>query len=276
MKLSYEDAAQFYQLMQALQFFVNQQRNILPHCVSLDDYIAAPPDEQVKVRNALYENTHLFDAFVAENPAQLSADELDIVRGWKGFVPGSFLIERYLKKATIFIGVDHAADVYGVLGLTETLEEMLYGRRLPIMITKSVLLPFKDRIVHDGFFELHNVFFGAGTRRELKESYMTAKQQGRILWTLGKTLGPKQEKRARRKPDRDWRPIVDELVSAAQQLKGGQTPTHGPAFGLLKASALLAQAAVHEPDDLDTLLNLENRVVRAVRKLQRTLDRAGR
>ncbi|MCP3993818.1 MAG: hypothetical protein GY722_01965 [bacterium] len=56
-------------------------------------------------------------------------------------------------------------------------------------------------------------------------------------------------------------------------MDGGQAPIQGPAFGLLKASARLAQAAVHEPDDLEVLGNLENRVIRALRRFQRTLDR---
>ena len=152
----------------------------------------------VKVRNALYENAHLFDAFVTENPARLPADELNIVRGWKNFVSGDFFIERYLKKANIFIGTNKTSGVYAVLGLADSLEEMLYGRRPPIMITKVVLLPFKGHIIYDGFFGLHNVFFGAGVRNELKESYMVAKQQGRILWTLEEKPGPQQEKRGRR------------------------------------------------------------------------------
>jgi hypothetical protein len=276
MKLSIDDVAQFYQIMWPLRFFVNQRLNILPSCTSLDACVAASPDEMVKVRNALYENAHLFDAFVTENPDRLSVEDLSIVRGWKSFLPGDFLIERYLKKAAIFIGTNKTSGVYAVVGLADSLEEMLYGRRPPIMITKVVLLPFKGHIVYDGFFSLHNVFFGAGIRNDLKESYMAAKQQGRIRWTLEKTPGPQQEKRGRRKPDRDWRPIIDELVSAAQQLQGGQTSVQGPAFNLLKASALLAQAAVHEPDDLVTLLDREKRVIRAIRKFQRTLDRAER
>ena len=48
----------------------------------------------------------------------------------------------------------------------------------------------KDLIIHDGFFEFHNVFFGPGTRNELKETYMAAKQQGRVIWTLEEEPAP--------------------------------------------------------------------------------------
>ena len=43
---------------------------------------------------------------------------------------------------------------------------------------------------------------------------------------------------------------------------------------LLKASARLAQAAVHNPDDLDALWKLEASVRRALRRLEMVLERA--
>ena len=101
MKLSADDASLFYEMMGSLRFFVNQHCNILPHCASLEDYVVAPPNEQLKVRNALYENLHLLDTFLSTNPAQLSDDKLKIVQSWRHFVSGSFFVERYLKKGTI-------------------------------------------------------------------------------------------------------------------------------------------------------------------------------
>jgi len=45
------------------------------------------------VRDALYENPQLIDAFAAENPFGFSDEELDIVRSWKHFVAGDFFID---------------------------------------------------------------------------------------------------------------------------------------------------------------------------------------
>ena len=47
-----------------------------------------------------------------------------------------------------------------------------------------------------------------------------------------------------------------------------------PAFSVLKASARLAQAAVHDPDDLDALWEMGQRVQKALRRLETVLDRA--
>lgn len=46
------------------------------------------------------------------------------------------------------------------------------------------------------------------------------------------------------------------------------------AFGLLKASARLAQVAAHDPKNLDELNGLSQRVATALRQLEIVLDRA--
>jgi hypothetical protein len=66
MKLSLEDAELFYKLMWPLQFYVNQQRQILPNVDSLEAYIACPQPDKLQVRTALYEDIDLVDAFRRE------------------------------------------------------------------------------------------------------------------------------------------------------------------------------------------------------------------
>jgi hypothetical protein len=275
MKLSPEDAELFYKLMWPLQFYVNQQCQILPDVDSLEGYIACPQEDKLQVRNALYENIGLLNAFVTENLAQLSADELAIVQRWKRFVAGEFYIVRFLKKATIFVNSKDPPQVYAVLGLIDSLEDVFYGRKPPILI-RTVLLPFKGRIIYDGMLNFYNIFFGSGIRGNLKEIYMAAKQNQRIIGTLEPEQQPPKKKRAPRKPPPDWRPVVDDLVETAKKLKGGQSPVQSPAFSVLKASARLAQAAVHDPDDLDALWELGWSVQKALRRLETVLDRAER
>jgi transposase len=135
-------------------------------------------------------------------------------------------------------------------------------------------LPFRGRIVYDGLFNAYRVYFGAGIRGDLKESYMAAKQNRRIIETLEPERAPPSKPRSARKPARDLRPVVDEVVSTANRLRGGQSPVQRPAFSLLKASARLAQAAVHDPEDVDALWVQWQRVHRALRRMETTLDRA--
>src|SRR5712692_9616733 len=98
MTLSTEDAAQFFQLMWGLQFFVSQQRQLLPEVKSLEEYTTLPSERKIIVRDALWENSGLIDAYVEKNTDGLSAEALSIIRKWKGFVAGRFTVFRYLKE----------------------------------------------------------------------------------------------------------------------------------------------------------------------------------
>jgi hypothetical protein len=270
MKLSTADAGLFFKLMWGLQFYVNQQRGVLPDVDSVEAYAELPATDRVQVRNALWEKPELIDAYVAENPHGLPTDELEIIQKWRRFILGTFHIFRYLKKHTIFIGED---KVYGVLALYDSLEDVLYGRRLPVMV-QAVLLPFKGQIVYDGLLNFYNIYFGGGIRASLNEEYMAAKQNDRIITTLEPELA-KPARGAPKEPGQDWRPVMDDLVKTTDKIKGGP-PVQSSAFNLLRASAKLAQVAAHNPDDLDELWKLERRVRTALTRLQTVLDRAER
>lgn len=271
MKLSREEADLFFKLMWGLQFYINGRHRILPGVKSVEDFVRLPSESKIQVRDALWENPDLIDAYVKENPEGLSTEELDIVQKWSRLVSGTFQIYRFLKKHSIFIG--EKAQVYGVLGLYDSLEDVIHGRVLPVMV-EAVLLPFKGRIVYDGLLRWSNVYFGRGIRSSLHEKYMAAKQNDRIITTLE----PELEQvgwRTRKKPGKDWRPMVDDLVKSTERMKGGPA-VQSSVFALVRASARLAQAAVHHPGNLDGLWHLEQQVRRALSRVQTTLDRAGR
>jgi hypothetical protein len=227
----------------------------------------------LQVRNSLYEHPELIDAFIAENPAQLSPEELSIIQSWKNFVKSDFYIERFLKTGAICIG--SGDRVYLVQGLSNSIQEVLGELPLPIMV-KTVLLSFKGRIVYDGLFQPYNVFFGRGIKGDLKETYLAAKQNRRIIESLEPNQPTQQARPKRQQLVRDWRPEVDHVVEIASKLKGGQASFQKEAFSLLKASAELAQVVVHQPEDLDALWKTTNRVNRALSRMAEALNRADR
>ncbi len=269
MKLSEKDAKLFFQLMWALQFYVNQKLKIV-RISSLDDYPGVPSGQKVKVREALYENIDLIDAFVRENPQNFPTDHLDIISKWKQFIRGSFFIERQLKKYAVFIQDDR---VYGVLGLNESFDELTFDARLPMFID-TVLLPFKGKITYDGLIGFRNIYFGSGVRRGLKETYMRAKQNNRIIESLEKPPAKKQHE-AKSKPTKDWKPELEELARKAKVLKGSvdDPAIYSPAFSLVKASIEFAQAAASDANDLEGLHKALQKVRRAYNKSNTVLSR---
>ncbi|SLM32110.1 conserved hypothetical protein [Desulfamplus magnetovallimortis] len=270
MKLTEQEARKFFNLMWALQYFVNKKLAIIPDIKSVDEYAECNTEEKIEVRKALYKDKKYFDMFVKENPQNFSEEDLSVIREWKNFIDGDFHIERFLKKYTVFIRGD---QVYGVMGLYQGVDELIHSSHLPLYV-KTVLLPYKGKIVYDGLFQSYNIYFGGGIKRELKESYMIAKQNNRIIETL--EYSPKTtKKKEAAKPVKNWKPELDRLAKIAKNLRGSSdSPAiYSPAFGLIKASIEFARLAESDLDDQDSLYKSLKKVESALKKSYKVLDR---
>ncbi len=172
-------------------FFVNQRLKVVPHEVARPDEFATMPGEmRVKVRNAFLAHTDLIQTFVDENPAHLPADELAIVHSWRHLVPGKFYIFRELKKYTVFLSSGKDNVAYGVSALSQPFEELV-GPRLPVL-TQTVLLQFKDRIIYDGLLSTDRLSFGGGFKLMLNETFRKAKERHGIVTSLPMSDKPKK------------------------------------------------------------------------------------
>lgn len=274
MKLSDQDSDLFFELMFPLQVFVNQRLGIIPDINTLEEYLPCTIEQKLPVRDALYADSSLIDEFIQQNPYQFSPDHLAIIAKWKQLVAGEFFIERLLKKYAIFIGSDE--KVYGVLALHQPFQETIHRSQLPVYV-KTVLLPFKSKIVYDGLLQPYSVYFGSGISFDLKETYMAAKQNGQIIESLEPGLQQAPANKRDMAP-KDWSPLLEKLMAEANKLRSGsgQPPVQGPTFSLVKASLELAQSAVHDPDDLDALRQYLKKVDRTLRQVETILYRAER
>jgi|SRR3990170_8653438 len=271
MKLTVQDADLFFKLMWSLQNYVNLKLEIIPDIATVDKYQQLPSSKKLNVRDALYDNIDLIDSFVEENPQDLSKAELEVVKSWKKFERGDYFIERLLKKYAIFIGGE---KVYAVLGLYESLEVVLPYVRLPYY-AKAVLLPFKGKIIYDGMLQGYAISFGGGIRSNLKETYMAAKQNGRIIESFDHQKETAKSTR-KKKPSKDWGPILEEISQRAKKLRSssGAPGIQSPAFSMVKASIDFAKLAVDNPDDVDELWRALKKVERALKKADTVLYRA--
>jgi len=266
MKLAVQEAELFYKLMWSLQHFVNQRLEVVTGVARLEEYQALPYGEKLKVRNALYEHSEIIDEYVRENPQGCSDDELEVVREWKKFARGDFFIERLLKRYAVFIG---GGKVYGVLALQEAFEEIV--PYVPFYV-RAVLLPFRGRIVYDGLLEGYSVYLGGSIKRDLKETYMAAKQQGRIIVSFD----PQEQTKRLEGKKKDWTPLLDEMLQGAKKLRSssGEPAINSPAFGLVRASIEFARMATENPDDTERLWKAYRRVERVARRIETVLQRA--
>lgn len=271
MKLTTQEATQYFNLMWSLQAYANQKLGIMPEVTSVEEYEKLPSSEKLVVRDALYDNIDLIDSFLEAAQGKISEEEKTIVKSWKKFKQGDFFIERLLKKYAVFIDDN---KVYAVFGLHETFEEVLPYVRLPYY-ARTVLLPFKDKIIYDGILQGYPMSFGGGVKTNFKETYLTAKQNGRIIENFI------QNKKAEKQPikkalNKDWGPTLDEVSTQLKKLRSssGAPAIQSPVFSAAKASIELAKIAVENPDDLDQLWKTLKKVDRALSKAAKVLNRA--
>ena len=270
MKLSEQDSKHYFQLMWALQFYANDKRKIHTDIKSIDEYANAAIEQKALVRNAVFEDVEIIDAFVQENPQNFSVEDLMIIQKWKEFIKGQFFIERILKKYAVFIQDD---DVYAVLGISEDLDVLACSSRLPLYVN-AILLPFKGEIIYDGFLGLVNIYFGGGIKHRLRETYMRAKQNQRVIESL-ETSYEEKSKALKPQISKNWTPELDELADRSKKLRGSREgpAIHAPAFALVKASIGFAQLAASDPDDVEGLFKMLAKVRRAYHKSNTVLSR---
>jgi hypothetical protein len=182
MKLSKEDADLFYKLWFSLLDYVNRKWRIsdeLPTHMYETDRL--DPSEVKKVANHLYSDVTVIDEYLAEH-TDMPPEHRELVSSWKRRVSGSFLVERHLKKGTIFMSGENN-DVYQVVGLISSWEEILHDRPMPVLLD-ATLLPFRDVIISDGIVMVRPIIIGGGMAEEFKRQYMDAKKAGKIHKTL--------------------------------------------------------------------------------------------
>ncbi len=181
MQLSNADAEQFFKLYPALLVYVNEQKKILEDVTDPEHFMLLPAEERMQVRDELYADITLLDSFVYENPFHFNQQELEIIKSWKNYLEGEFYIFRHLKKHTIFLSTSSPNVAYGVLSLTEPLKDKFPS---PPVLVQAVLLPFKNKIVYDGYLASYNITFGGGIKRMLNNSYNEAKANYGIVTSL--------------------------------------------------------------------------------------------
>ena len=135
----------------------------------------------MEVAVAIWEDVTIIDEYLFRR-TDMNQAERDLVLTWKQAIHGRFALERHLRGGSIFISLDNN-EVYLVKGITSSWQEMFDGQPMPVILT-TTLLPFKGTIITDGLINAGNIAVGPGIRRDLKDTYMRAKDLGRIVKSL--------------------------------------------------------------------------------------------
>lgn len=178
MRLERSDAELFYQLWFPLLNFVNQKYHVCPEVKTIDERQGVDVRKAKTIADYLWSHTEIIDEYLAA--AELPDEYAHIVAGWKQCKPGRYVLERHLKKGSVFISAEDGT-VYMVKGLYSTWAEIIGD--CPVLLD-AVLIPFRDSIISDGLVVPYRVCFGKGIRDEFKEEYMNAKKNHMIRYAI--------------------------------------------------------------------------------------------
>lgn len=268
MILTPSESKQWITTFKSLLLFVNQKTGVFPEVNTIESLSSLGASEGQMLHDKLYDDLTLVDQYLQANPDNLDQEALSLITGIKKLVRGIFYIERCLKNYSVFVSEND--KVYAVLGITDPLNQIIPNNVLPLMV-KTTLLPFKGRIIYDGLLQTTPIFFGSNIKRELKETYMAAKQKGKIIETLEKTAIARKPKVTQP----NWQPILQDLQKSADKLRSIQTSPalHQPTFALVKASIQLLESVVSNPENYQEAEKSLSKITRAMKQVERVIDR---
>ena len=178
MRLEQSEAALFYQLWFPLLDFVNRKYHVCPKAGRIDQTHGVDGRDAKAIADYLWSHIAVIEEYLAV--AELPEEYAQIIAGWKQCKPGRYILERHLKKGSVFISAEDGA-VYMVKGLFSTWEEML--GESPVLLD-AVLIPFRGSIISDGLVVPYRICFGKGAIEDFKEVYMNAKRNHTIHFSI--------------------------------------------------------------------------------------------
>lgn len=167
----------FYKTFYGLMGFINEKKRIIKQDI-LPIYPNPVGDDQIyKVREVLWQNPELIDDYIAS--AKLPEDQEMLLKSWRdNHKKGMFFLMEYKPEYALAIGTDKKKQdrIFAIKGISRSLSDALQ-QELPLQF-ESVLLPFNDKIIYDGFISRFPIKYLDGAKKAFKEMYQSALVRG--------------------------------------------------------------------------------------------------
>ncbi|MHB1455212.1 MAG: SEC-C metal-binding domain-containing protein [Saccharofermentanales bacterium] len=182
-QLTDSECVLFYVTWYGLLGFVNKKKNVIRSVIKPIYPNPIGDDQILRVRDVLWENTRLIDDYLRSE--KLPEDQTELLESWsRNHKKGEYILTGYTLEYALMIGTIAEAKevIYAVKGISEPLCDIIQ-RALPVQL-ETVLLPFKDRIINDGFMKLYDMSFSNSIRRLAFETKEKAIQEQSIICSL--------------------------------------------------------------------------------------------
>jgi hypothetical protein len=178
----------FYEIRNGLVWEINERHKIIKGfdkpSGGFETRLSVSAEQFHTIREAMWENPQWIDEYLADDQgASLAKEKRDVIRDWrKYFIKDKFLLVKHLRKYSVFMYLSEPAKLYGVYGLTSSLDDVFPA--VPPFVIEAVLLPFKDRIVYDGLAGISHEAFNPEMRFRTLEEYNAIKDEFGIIERL--------------------------------------------------------------------------------------------
>jgi hypothetical protein len=180
MRLTESEYYKFMDLHPPLIHFTGKKLKMLPDSTTLIEFKSMSPEKRYPIRNALYENLHFIEEYINEHSEDLTAEDKEILSGFKNVKQGTFHLMKLSSKYAYFLG-DNC--VFGVHALNDPFESFFRNNDLPLMV-EVALLPFKGKIIYDGLISSYRIQFGKTIRSSMDNQFKIAMEKYGVITTL--------------------------------------------------------------------------------------------
>jgi hypothetical protein len=177
MILDRQEYLEYISLHLALLYFAGQRNNVFPAETDFEGFIKFDFQIKLKCRDILNANTELLDEYIKSNTNSITINQIKIIEGIKKKIESDFIIFKCFAKHAILINIKDD-KIYAVKALADRFDS--FFKEFPVLCNMTIL-PFKDKIIYDGFIKSNNMYFGKNMRMEMNLKYKQAKFDKTII-----------------------------------------------------------------------------------------------
>ena len=162
-------------------FYVGKRTEILNETIDFKAFKKLGTKTKFDCSEEFLNKPKLLNDYLGLNFERLEIEKLKILEGFKKRISGDFVVLKYLKDYAGFVDLKKS-KVYLVKALGDKFERMISATP---KIVKATILPFKDKIIYDGFLEPYNIIIGQSIRKDLNGLYKKAKEKKELITEIG-------------------------------------------------------------------------------------------
>ncbi|MDQ3017418.1 MAG: hypothetical protein M3R25_11955 [Bacteroidota bacterium] len=179
MSLSIPEYRLWIKTHQPLLHYTGIRYGIIPPEVSYKDFISDfNMRDKFEYREAFLKHPDILEEYLEKKRKKLLPDHVTILHNLRKKMTGTYVIYKFMPKGAIFFDQHYW---YYVWSLGDTFEQFI--EQTPSVVN-ATLVPFRDKIIYDGFLQPSSVSIGSNIRNALRQLYAEAKENGHIIKRL--------------------------------------------------------------------------------------------